>query len=508
MSDKDDKANIGDAPAAPAGAVGQAAQGGEGGGADVIPPDVGRPELDPAKPGAEEQAVRVAAAAGPSVAAPGGESSSARSSESSDDFGSDSNGGEASSESGSSDSCARNPDAAEEGMPWTVEALEAKYGPELVGDMNDAELMLSYATRNGLEDGRKLKADTVHTLILAKCRFRLGTFSCERDEGKFRESYGVLARAVLPVTVVSLRDSLPNGQKRRWWFFKEEEPCSNAERACVRYRDGAFIVLTLMLVVQIYWTICSSLQDKIDLPGINPVKAGVVAVEKPVDPKAKSTKHIQYSRVAMLAEWIWPFLDENTKKVLREYKSPMPPSEGQFRSVAQSVMAVTEMMASLGVTPDGKLGIGLGTAQKPPAGAGANATQAPPEDDPYSPYTSVCVIAVEVMAVIQAWLLPLLYGALGAFVFVVRTLSIQARDRLFRKEGLVALKMRIYLGMIGGLGIGWFWKDTPEKGTSLAALSPLALAFVAGYGVELFFTLLDKIVNTFTKPAEAGRGEE
>jgi hypothetical protein len=29
-------------------------------------------------------------------------------------------------------------------------------------------------------------------------------------------------------------------------------------------------------------------------------------------------------------------------------------------------------------------------------------------------------------------------------------------------------------------------------------LSPFALAFIARYGVELFFALLDKIVSTFT----------
>jgi len=33
---------------------------------------------------------------------------------------------------------------------------------------------------------------------------------------------------------------------------------------------------------------------------------------------------------------------------------------------------------------------------------------------------------------------------------------------------------------------------------SPTTLSPFALAFVAGYGVELFFTLLDKIISTFT----------
>ena len=104
----------------------------------------------------------------------------------------------------------------------------------------------------------------------------------------------------------------------------------------------------------------------------------------------------------------------------------------------------------------------------------------------------------------QKWLLPLLYGALGAMVFVVRTLSTQARDRLFRKEALVSLVLRVFLGMISGLAIGWFWTHDSSATNaaggpmSLSTLSPFALAFIAGYGVEVFFALLDKIVSTFT----------
>src|SRR5205085_12580375 len=116
---------------------------------------------------------------------------------------------------------------------------------------------------------------------------------------------------------------------------------------------------------------------------------------------------------------------------------------------------------------------------------------------------SIRVVAVQVIDVMQKWLLPLLYGALGAMVFVVRTLSMQARDRLFRKEALVALSLRVYLGMISGLAIGWFWTASPPVSgpagaVSITTLSPFALAFVAGYGVDLFFSLLDKIVSAFS----------
>ena len=38
--------------------------------------------------------------------------------------------------------------------------------------------------------------------------------------------------------------------------------------------------------------------------------------------------------------------------------------------------------------------------------------------------------------------------------------------------------------------------------TAFDAISPFALAFAAGYSVDLLFTLLDKIVNAFSAPRD------
>ena len=44
--------------------------------------------------------------------------------------------------------------------------------------------------------------------------------------------------------------------------------------------------------------------------------------------------------------------------------------------------------------------------------------------------------------------------------------------------------------------VGWFIKPGSGDAT-LVSLSPFALAFVAGYGSDLFFVFLDKIVQAF-----------
>ena len=82
----------------------------------------------------------------------------------------------------------------------------------------------------------------------------------------------------------------------------------------------------------------------------------------------------------------------------------------------------------------------------------------------------------------------------------MRSLAREARERLYRRENDIAYTLRLFLGALAGLAIGWFLK--PEDVSGLKAVSPFALAFVAGYSVDLLFTFLDKVVNAFSAPQE------
>jgi hypothetical protein len=102
--------------------------------------------------------------------------------------------------------------------------------------------------------------------------------------------------------------------------------------------------------------------------------------------------------------------------------------------------------------------------------------------------------------VVQQFVLPVLYGGLGAIAYALRTLAQQSRDRLYRAENETADSLRTWLGVIAGLAIGWFFAPDKSTGAGLGALSPLALAFVAGYSVDLLFTAMDRLVAAFSGP--------
>jgi len=100
------------------------------------------------------------------------------------------------------------------------------------------------------------------------------------------------------------------------------------------------------------------------------------------------------------------------------------------------------------------------------------------------------------LAFLSGFLLPMLYGLLGACAFVLRKLSDEIDKLTYANDARVRYSLRLNIGLLSGLAVGWFIKPGAGDAT-LVSLSPLALAFVAGYGSDLFFVALDKIVQAF-----------
>ncbi|MCS3695041.1 putative membrane protein [Bradyrhizobium elkanii] len=99
---------------------------------------------------------------------------------------------------------------------------------------------------------------------------------------------------------------------------------------------------------------------------------------------------------------------------------------------------------------------------------------------------------------VGGFLLPILYGMLGAIAFILRRLSAddyaQDTSRSLRNR----FSLRVPIGALSGLAAGWLLQ--PSTAGVPASLSPFALAFVAGYSAELVFAAMDRIVAAFTSP--------
>lgn len=97
------------------------------------------------------------------------------------------------------------------------------------------------------------------------------------------------------------------------------------------------------------------------------------------------------------------------------------------------------------------------------------------------------------VGMMTGFVLPILYALLGATAAILRKLRDDTAACLFHPEySKVANRSHITTAVIVGITIGLF-SDFVQEGQTL---SPLAIAFVAGYASDKFFQFIDRLVQT------------
>jgi hypothetical protein len=111
-------------------------------------------------------------------------------------------------------------------------------------------------------------------------------------------------------------------------------------------------------------------------------------------------------------------------------------------------------------------------------------------------------VATFLSSLLIAYILPVLLGTMGAIAFVLRQISRQVRSTSFSKTSPALHWTRMIMGALSGLVVGFFSGEIPAAGS----LPPLALAFLAGYGVEALFLVFDDIIGRFRSGNGSGPG--
>jgi hypothetical protein len=91
-------------------------------------------------------------------------------------------------------------------------------------------------------------------------------------------------------------------------------------------------------------------------------------------------------------------------------------------------------------------------------------------------------------------ILPVLYALLGTCAYLLRTFEDQMSNRTFTPSA--ANSARFVIAAIGGAVVGLFNNFVI---TDQATIPPLAVAFLVGYAVDVFFAFLEGLLRAFTK---------
>jgi hypothetical protein len=95
---------------------------------------------------------------------------------------------------------------------------------------------------------------------------------------------------------------------------------------------------------------------------------------------------------------------------------------------------------------------------------------------------------------ITTCLLPVLYALLGTCAYLLRSFEQQMRTKTFIPS--TANSARFLIAGIGGAVVGLFNNFTITQG---ASIPPLAIAFLVGYAVDVFFSFLEGLLQALTK---------
>ncbi len=303
---------------------------------------------------------------------------------------------------------------------------------------------------------------------------------------QFWQAFAELCTLIKPVTMDCLAAAHRNVPVRSWIrFWRRGQSFSIAERTSSRYVILLFVLLAVVTPLQFDVWVLTNLSRKLDAMVADlAVGAAQVSAEK-VQLPALPQDH--------------PASDDQLRLVTR-----LNEDANQLRAKASSTLVAANQLAWV-VSPTWTGTPASASARTASPGAGPELL--PPEqamnmvDEATATALRATGNANLLSAIILSFLLPILFGAIGAVAYVIRTISDQIRSTTFSSSSPIRHLMRVMLGALMGVVIGLF-----SGLSSQLSLPPLALAFLAGYGVEAVFSMFDGLVERFRQPAPTASG--
>jgi hypothetical protein len=324
-------------------------------------------------------------------------------------------------------------------------------GSRLQSAVSDAELLVEFAARNGID----VDSTLVNTVSATRAAVDAGTIT-QAQEAAFFEAYIKLSHALGKVTVSSIRDSRDEFgiERPKYLWFGPKIRISRAQLAVKRFRRQAVLALLVLLITQIYWLWGSTLTDNL---------------------QQVETRDAELKKINM------------TSATEAEVQAVTTEQNNLYFRFTTLDSLLRDWSAVWGL---------FGKYQKP------NYKDVP---SVYPNHLMLRVPAENRLVVFQVYVLPLLYGLVGACAYVLRQLIIETRERTYQAEARPAYDLRIFLGMLSGLAVGWFLRPD-SQGKMIGQLTPFALSFLAGYSVEVLFSAMDKLVNAFGSVSQTSKG--
>lgn len=345
-------------------------------------------------------------------------------------------------------------------------------GLTLSDAVTNSEMILSFASESGID----VEPETILNIVQAKKMEKNNQWTNE-GETNFWISYKTVAQLIKPVSIDSIKASEESKIKRPNWLdnlLKKKRKKSIVHNAVLRYSSLALFFMIALLLLQIYSLIGSRLLITIEDGNIN-MKEG----EHRLSELILITENNNENRSAILEKSnIEISLQETTKEVNSSIELLLSWMRIADFLFIDETRKMEEDIEPVMLEVDADIDFDAMSQE-------------------FTIDKNIMVIqeAKSLIQILSLYILPLLYGLLGGFVFVLRSIANETRHVTFTKASNLKYGLRIHLGALAGLAVGLFWGDIEKQNINFVeSLSTALVAFLAGYSIEFVFRLVDKLV--------------
>lgn len=381
----------------------------------------------------------------------------------------------------------------------------------LASSLADAQLLMMTAAERGIE----IDGDITRAVLDAEDALQKKRITPE-IAADFWQAYESLSHTLSPITIDSVRATHDLRQLRSgiWGYLQGKVYVPFSRKSAFRYKLLSTLTLLSLIALQVFWAIGNTL-----VIDIKEQSDRIVGLEAQV---FTSTKSDGYGNGSDLSK--------------RQAESPGSAMESSGSGAARDAAGQSETSSTVDTQElNRRIGelISWRNAEVIELknwnrfwGRLIFFSQETWEKPDYNDLSEEAkthvhyVSAQYVLHAISAYFLPILYGLLGASFYVLRQLPKDIEKLTFSMNSHIDYSLRITQGPLAGIMASFFFTETPAQiysmtahssafatiklGTSsLSNFSPLAVAFLAGYSVELIFYVIDKIISTVTTRSAA-----
>jgi hypothetical protein len=293
---------------------------------------------------------------------------------------------------------------------------------------------------------------------------------------KFWNAFSKICDLIRPVTLDSLRTAHAN-LARRSWPWSQPKNISLAERTSSRYMKVLVLLLIIILPLQLYVWVCTSLSKRLDeLNAEASTKLARIADD-----------YIKLSaQIANKINTPWTQEENALGEKIRVDASAL------YQTDAERVLHgvyLLDRASKLFLLPHDTIVIEPASVDQwyeHFRATAARINKVRTEAQRLQENSNILV------GIVGSFILPVLFGTMGAAAFIIRHISEQIRTSTFLPTSPIRHAMRVVLGALAGVVVGLFGGLTSQL-----SLQPLAIAFLGGYGTEAIFSMFDGFIERF-----------